>query len=110
MRSVAIFDNGGASYDRFTILYRKTGDVYGASHNPFEPTGFGCFNGNVTDKMLITYGANWEKRFNYNKVLKEEVRSYINEAKNNPTWLGKKVKLSELPDDVKKYVKQIITE
>ena len=34
-------DNGGETFDRYTIIERLTGEMVGASDMPFNPLGFG---------------------------------------------------------------------
>ena len=45
MKIKAIYDNGGETYDRFTVYYdQKDNDLYvgrGMSRYPFKPQGFG---------------------------------------------------------------------
>lgn len=55
---VAILDNGGKTYDRYTVFFEEAFDVpkydenygpfsycYGMSESPFHPQGFCCFAG-----------------------------------------------------------------
>ena len=44
---LVVLDNGGLTFDRYTIIDKSTGDMIGASDNPFHPLGFGQFCGNV---------------------------------------------------------------
>ena len=41
MKNLLILDNGGETYDRYTIVDKKTGDMIGANDTPFHPLGFG---------------------------------------------------------------------
>ncbi len=41
-------------------------------------------------------------------MVKAELKNYLNEAKNNPSWLGKEIQLSDLSYNAQKYVKQLL--
>lgn len=43
MRPVEIYDNGGESVDRYTVI--MDGSVYGMSENPLNPCGFNQYCG-----------------------------------------------------------------
>jgi hypothetical protein len=107
-KQIHIFDNNGETVDRYTAIVSKSGDVYGFNSNPFHPLGFGQFCGNVTDRMNVSYGAMWRKRFNEKKVLRLELKHYLSEAKNCPEWLGKPVSIEELPEKAQQYISQIL--
>lgn len=51
MKVKAIYDNGGKTFDRFTVYYFKDGDYYfgrGMSEDPTHPQGFGqCCHGQL---------------------------------------------------------------
>jgi len=90
-KEVFVFDNEGRSYDRFTIVTRSDGAIYGASCDPFSPLGFGQFCGQVSDPSYNT-----------------TVAQYIKDAQDEVSWLGKEITVfSELPEDVQKYVEQV---
>jgi len=79
---VNCYDNGGSTFDRYTIVFKKLderGDcVYlAASTYPFHPQGFGQ-HGSARGRIDL------------------------------PTWkhLGKRIRFSELPEDVQKFVNQ----
>jgi hypothetical protein len=109
--AISIFDNGGETCDRYTGVIIKTGDIIAFNENPFHPTfGFGQYAGNVCDRMNITYGYSWRKNFDENKILKQELKNYITEAKNNPTWIGKEVSIDSLTEDAKRYINQQLNE
>lgn len=108
-KAVVIFDNGGRSADRYTAVDCKTGDVVSFNERPFHPTyGFGQFCGNVTDRMNITFGYGWRNHFEEKKVLKQELKHYLNEARSNVDWLGREIKLLDLSEDAQRYLKQVI--
>lgn len=45
MENYKIYDNGGKTADRFTLI-NADGDVFGFDENPFHPLGIGQFVGN----------------------------------------------------------------
>jgi len=45
---MAIYDNGGRSFDRYSIIF-KDGDLVGMSHNPKSPQGFNQYSGNIKE-------------------------------------------------------------
>jgi hypothetical protein len=40
-----IYDNGGKTYDRYTLI-NSDNEVFGFNEDPFHPQGFGQFSGN----------------------------------------------------------------
>jgi hypothetical protein len=62
MKKIKCYDNGGDSYDRYTIVYlddKQKDNMYGCvgcSDNPFHPLGFGqhgiCMDGNHLGKPI----------------------------------------------------------
>lgn len=46
MRAFRIFDNGGKTQDRYTLI-NSDGDIFGFDFHPFHPQGFGQYCGNV---------------------------------------------------------------
>ena len=104
-----IFDNGGETLDRYTIVHSKSGDIFGASSMPFSPLGFAQYCGNVMDRMNITIGYSWQRgrtKRNLNAIKNDELRNYINEARKEK-HLGVEVKETDLPDEVRKYLEYI---
>lgn len=103
IQNLTILDNGGATFDRYTIIERTTGEMIGASENPFHPQGFGQFCGNLVDNyMFVAYGYSWRKHCNVKVCIKSEVKRYLSDC----SHVGNKIKWSELPEDVKKYALQ----
>lgn len=96
-------DNGGQTFDRYTIIERETGEMIGASNNPFNPLGFGQFCGNVADNYWrVAYGYSWRNGCNkrlLNKRIKYAVDLFLSDCDN----VGKRVEFDTLPEDVKKY-------
>jgi len=105
---IVVYDNVDDSFDHYTIIDTKTGDIYGASDEPFAPQGFGQYCGNLVNSYMIqTYGASYTKRTP--SQVKTIVQEQLNIADGDSSWLGKRVKDNEtLPEGVKKYIKQIL--
>jgi hypothetical protein len=82
-RYIRCYDNGGESYDRYTVVYtgryrHKTGGAQwhvGMSAEPFHPQGFGQHGESMVDIDWPTYGH-----------------------------LGKKIKFDDLPEDCQNLV------
>jgi hypothetical protein len=109
MNTFVIFDNGGKTADRFTIINNETGDVFAASENPTAPNGVGKFCGNCADHHIVMYGAGWRQRLPSKKIIKAEVGNYITNAKLDPDWLGKEVEFTSLPEDLRDYISGLET-
>jgi hypothetical protein len=107
MNTFVIFDNGGITVDRYTIINHETGDVYAAGENPDAPIGMGKFCGNCADHRIVMYGAGWRQKLPGKKVIRTEVDNYINNARLDPEWLGKEVKCIQLPMPVQRYISNL---
>ena len=107
MKTFIIFDNCCKTLDRFTIINKETGDVFGCSENPDTPGGAGVLIGNCAAHRMVLYGAGWRQRLPGNKIIKEEVDNYINNARLDPDWLGKEVDLNCLSMNVKRYISRL---
>lgn len=106
MKNLLILDNGGETLDRYTIVDKKTGDMFGASEQPFNPLGFAQFCGNVADNYWITaYGHSWRRGCD-EKLLKKRILYAVRNFQNDCAHVGKPVKWESLPEDVQKFVKQ----
>lgn len=59
-----ICDDGGATFDRYTIIDLQSGAIYGASSNPFAPNGFGQYCGDVKPQKVAEYvnGNYWGRK------------------------------------------------
>lgn len=108
-----IFDNNGETLDRFTIIDLKTGDMFGASLNPFHPQGFGQNCGNPAwDYFTRTVGANFMRKTekddpkHYRKLIREKTAEIVREFESEGN-IGKIIEFEILPEDVKKYVIQV---
>lgn len=87
--SLHIFDNGGETFDRYTIV-GPYGNVWGASKNPFHPQGFGQFSHNAdTD---------------YDKIGREQlIKNFREEGQ-----VGKEISFDDCPDKVQEFILQRI--
>lgn len=110
MQKIICFDNGGETYDRFTILDMETGEMIGASLNPFHPQGFGQYCGNPAHSYFsTTVGAGWigdlQRRDpnHYRRIIKRKTAELVKEA--GESW-GQLVDFKTLPDEVKQFAKQ----
>lgn len=99
-------DNGGKTFDRYTIIERGTGEMIGASEQPFNPLGFGQFCGNVADNYWrVAYGYSWRNgcdRELLSKRIKYAIDLYLSDCGN----VGEVVKFDTLPLDVQKFAVQ----
>jgi hypothetical protein len=106
MKNIIVLDNGGETFDRYTIIDKATGDMIGASDNPFHPQGFGQYCGNVADNYWFTaYGYGWRKGCDtklLNKRIKYAIDLFLNDCSN----VGKRIEFSALPADVQQFAKQ----
>jgi hypothetical protein len=107
MNTFIVFDNGGKTIDRFTIINKETGDVFGSGENPDTPNGAGKFYGNCADHRIVMYGAGWRQKLPGKKVIKAEVDNYINNAKLDPDWMGNEVDFNSLPVYVRQYISRL---
>jgi hypothetical protein len=108
MNSFIIFDKGGSTADRFTIINTETGDVFAASDNPDTPNGGGKFIGNCADHRIVLYGAGWRQKLPTKKMIRDEIENYINNARLDADWLGREVDFLRLPESVRRYTSQIL--
>jgi len=103
-------DNGGETFDRYTIIERATGDMIGASEQPFNPLGFGQFCGNVADNYWFNaFGTGWRNGCNkviLNKRIKYAVDLFLADCGN----VGKPVEFDTLPADVQKFAKHAFSD
>lgn len=58
MKQIRVYDNGGKSFDRYTVVYMfepESRGCYGArgmSKHPFSPQGFGCYTSAMPGRHL----------------------------------------------------------
>jgi len=110
MKNFIVFDNGGKSADRYTIINMETADVFGASENPHDPSGLGRWIGNIADHRTVLFGAGWRQRLPAKKIIQSEVENYVNNAKLDPEWLGVEVPTYELPETLRVYAEGLDVE
>ena len=109
MNHLFILDNGGETFDRYTIVNTKDGEMIGASENPFSPLGFGQHCGNVADNYWITaYGHAWNRSIPQT-MLKNRIKYAIDHFKENSQHVGHPIKFEDLPVDVQKFAVQYFT-
>ena len=107
MKNYIVFDNGGRTLDRFTIINTETGDVFGASADPHGPDGIGKWCGNICDHRTVLYGAGWRQRLPTKKIIQYEVENYVNNARLDPDWIGAEVDSGSLSEPILNYVAQL---
>jgi hypothetical protein len=106
MKNYIVFDNGGKTTDRYTIINTETADVFGASENPHDPNGLGRWIGNLVDHKTVLYGAGWRQRLPAKKVIQAEIENYVNNAKLDPEWLG----VEEMSEALRTYIEELEVE
>jgi hypothetical protein len=102
-----IFDNGGVTPDRFTVINKETGDVFGVSEDPDGPNGIGKLVGNCAGHRIVLYGSGWRQKLPTKKILREEINNYVNNAKLDPHWIGTEMDVTTLPENVRRYLSRI---
>jgi hypothetical protein len=107
MKTFMIFDNGCSTPDRYTIVNQETGDVFGCSENPESSNNDRRFIGNCAAHRIVLYGTGWRQKLPTNKIMKEEIENYINNARLDPYWIGREVNLGILPAGVRRWVAQL---
>ena len=83
MKRFIIFDNCCKTLDRYTIINKETGDVFGCGENPDTSAGAGVLIGNCA------------------------VEEFVTDAQQDPAWLGKEVDISRLPLKVQHYIARL---
>jgi len=104
MKKFIAFDNGGVTSDRFTIINKDTGDVFGAGEIPDAQNGPCKYIGNCADHRIVMYGSGWRQKLPIKKMVKEEAENYINSARLDPNWIGTEVNFNNLPENVREYI------
>lgn len=88
LKNAIVFDNG-KTFDRYTIIDKKNGNVFGSSSNPFHPQGFGCFCLNLKTDLRGS----------------DSMKNYIETANKEGHFLGKRIKNNKsLPLQVQKFI------
>jgi hypothetical protein len=104
MNRYVIFDNGGITFDRFTIINSETGDIFGASENPAGLKGTNKWIGNCAAHRTVLSGSGWRQRLPSKKVIKSETENYINNARLDPDWIGREIDLKTLPEKLREFI------
>jgi len=104
MKAYTVFDNGGKTVDRFTVINMKTADVFAVSDNPGTPDGIGRHCGNCAEHRIVLYGSGWRQRLPHKKVIEAEAENYINNARLDPDWLGREIEFAALPAGVRSCI------
>ncbi len=108
-KQMVCFDNGGETWDRYTILDKATGAMIGASEQPFHPQGFGQYVGNAAHNYWVTaYGHGWNRTDP--ETLKKRVKFGIRHFLNDCSHIGKVIPFDQLPPDVRKFAVQTFTQ
>lgn len=114
MKHLAIFDNGGETFDRFTIINLQDGEMYGASLNPFHPQGFGQYCGSPAhDYFATTIGSPYMTTMSikdpnhYKRIIKRKTAEIVQEFEQEGN-IGNRVDFETLPHEVKQYCRQIL--
>jgi len=107
MKTYIVFDNGGKTIDRFTVINTKTADVFSVSENPAGAGGIGRHCGNCAEHRITLYGSGWRQRLPAKKVLEAEAENYINNARLDPDWLGCEIEFASLPKNVREYMAEL---
>ncbi|HXB94910.1 MAG TPA: hypothetical protein VNU70_07120 [Puia sp.] len=107
MKTYIVFDNGGKTIDRYTVINTETADVYGISENPESPDGIGRHCGNCAAHRIVLYGAAWRQRLPAKKIMQSEAENYINNARLDPDWLGPEIEFLSLPANVREYIVEL---
>jgi hypothetical protein len=107
MKAYIVFDNGGKTIDRYTVINMNTADVFGVSENPGAADGIGRHVGNCAEHRIVLYGSGWRQRMPHKKVLQAEAENYINNARLDPEWIGQEIEFASLPVGLRSYVVEL---
>lgn len=100
------FDNGGETFDRYTILNTADGEMIGASDHPFHPQGFGQFCGNVAHNYWVTaYGAGWRRGCD-EKILRKRIKYAVERFLSDCEHIGRRIDFDFMPDEVQRFAAQ----
>lgn len=107
MKTYIVFDNGGKTIDRYTVVNMNTADVLGVSENPAAQDGVGRHVGNCAEHRIVLYGSGWRQRLPHKKIIQTEAENYINNARLDPDWLGAEIEFAALPKNVREYIVEL---
>jgi len=79
LRGVKVYDNGGRSMDRYTVVL-PNGDVYGMSEHPNHPQGFNQYSGTIgMDEGYSIFNIELNNKRTDKSKLSAEVKQAIKE-------------------------------
>mgnify|MGYP003405273137 FL=1 len=103
--NLVVLDNGGETFDRYTIIDRSTGDMVGASNELYIPTGFGQHCGNVAHNYWVTaYGHGWDRVDA--KTLRKRVKYAVDLFLSDCSNVGEPLPFKELPENVQRFARE----
>lgn len=112
MKKLIVFDNNGETFDRFTIIDKISGNMIGASCDPFNPQGFGQHCGNPAHTFFCTtigatYMSNLEAKDpnHYKRIIKRKTAEIIQEFISEGN-IGRVIDFDQLPAPVQQFAKQ----
>ena len=112
MKNIIVFDNGGETFDRFTIINLLDGEMIGSSERPFAPNGFGQHCGNPAwNYFSKTIGVEYVRNLSikdpnhYKRIIKRKTAEIVEEFKQDGN-IGKLIDFDTLPKDVQQFAKQ----
>ena len=110
MNHLICFDNDGETLDRYTILDPKSGDMIGASGQPFNPLGFGQYCGNVAENYYrVTFGTGWRRNCTP-ALIRKRISHAVYYFLKDCDHVGKRIDFDLLPKDVQEFAIQSFTE
>lgn len=103
MKTIILLDNEGASFDRFTFINTKTGDMLGTSETG---EGFFQYAGNIADNYMgTTYGYSWRKHCNVKACIKDSIQRFLDDCEH----VGKVRELNTIDVNLAKRAKEYLT-
>lgn len=100
MKKYTVFDNGGESLDRYTVI-DKEGDMLGLSETG---AGFNQWCGNCVDNyMYVTFGYGWRSQCDVPRVIKHTLPEVIASFKTHGN-LGKEIPFKSLSKELQKEI------
>lgn len=106
-KTIIVLDNGGETWDRYTIIDLYTGDMWGASARPFHPQGFGQYCGNVADNYWqMAYGSGWRRNCPP-ALLQRRISAAVRHFLADCDHVGRRVSLADVPPDVRRIALQM---
>ncbi|HLI93592.1 MAG TPA: hypothetical protein VKU83_08285, partial [Puia sp.] len=72
-----VFDNGGRTPDRYTIVDRESGNVFAAGEPIGEAEISVKYCGNCADHRIVLYGAGWRQLPLSRRIISAETDNYV---------------------------------